>query len=457
MWVGSVLGVFYLYPFGDFLFPGRSHIAVITVVSFLILFGIPLFGLIALVSRVFFGRRNRRKLALFLGILWMLNLIGMSFTAMTIAKEFQAEQNLNEEITLDNNAETLNIALSGIDYEPTHLSFQDKVWISESGLVYDLVGLSIRKSESDRFELFKETYSRGSSRNEAEVIAQSIECKVSVNEDGVLILPSEIIIPNGKKWRGQEVRLILKVPVGKSIKLDGDFHPILRNVDLEDKQVHPWRYSNKVWTMGPEGLVCFTCYDEDDHKKRFSFDNFSNVKIEGNIKATVKQTANYYSIRLSGTPSRMDQVDISKNGEMLLITSNLNNSSSPVRLVVNMPQLNTFVAQNTDDIYLDGFEQAKLLIENRGDQQLKANVSIDSLFVMQVGNNEVDLRGKSQYLIADISESANLDADKIEVKIATVKAAQNSRARLKVSDTLYKTQDESSSVSTEGDAKVVEQ
>lgn len=65
-----------------------------------------------------------------------------------------------------------------------------------------------------------------------------------------------------------------------------------------------------------------------------------------------------------------------------------------------------------------------------GKQGLKADVTVDSLILLQEGSNKVDLRGSYAFLKAALSGDARLDAEKAAVGEADISASGASKVML---------------------------
>jgi len=389
-------------------------------------------------------------------VIWILNMLGMALNINIFARDFSDGTSVRtdwEEVDFTSDAVELQL---GKDFYKENWYMIGDLRISEKGLVSDQVHLNIKKSENDRFSLYQEVYSRGRNSNEAESLAQSIEFELEQLENGAFNIPRHFSILKGKKWRAQDLTLTLLVPVGKSIKLDKNIHRIIREIDLEDRHVGPWKYRESTWQMGPDGLVCFNCYDGDSSYKRFPYENFSSILIQGNLKTTIEKKDGF-KVSLDGNSNHLDNVSFKLEGQQLIISSDHKESLSPLRLTIGMPQLDLLVLNNTSDTRIKDFEQSKLNLRSTGTQELKADIKIDSIFVIQEGNNEVDLRGSARFLKADLANKAVLDADKFNIETAAIKAVDASKAMLMVQEELWKNADESSSIINEGQAKVVEQ
>ena len=101
-----------------------------------------------------------------------------------------------------------------------------------------------------------------------------------------------------------------------------------------------------------------------------------------------------------------------------------------------MPSLTNLFTEKTRHIKIKGFEEDRMVISNNGINDIQANVKVDSLFLHQEGKNEIDLRGKGQFLKALLGKHSRLDAKKFVVNFAEIQADEMTYASIEVSDTL---------------------
>ncbi|MFI5218858.1 MAG: PspC domain-containing protein [Bacteroidia bacterium] len=119
------------------------------------------------------------------------------------------------------------------------------------------VNLDIQKADGSQFELVQIKSSRGAT----EKIAAENANKINYNfeqKDSLLSFSRYFPLPNGVKYRDQKVKLILKVPVGKSVYLSENSDWIIYDVD---NVTNTWDGDmvGKTWTMTEQGLECMGC------------------------------------------------------------------------------------------------------------------------------------------------------------------------------------------------------
>ena len=238
----------------------------------------------------------------------------------------------------------------------------------------------------------------------------------------------------------------------KRSKLDKEITRILRSVDVEDRRITPWRESGKTWRMEEEGLVCVDCRPENASK--FPERDFTSLKVDGKMKVYVEH-GDQYEVSLAGKPHFTEQVDIVKIENTLNISTALKRSSSPIRVYITMPSLESIDVEHTDDVTIKGFNQPKMVINAKGHNELKAYAKLDSLIISQSDRSKIDLRGSCTFLKADLKERSKLDAEKISVKEAEISAFDRSRASFETLVKLTKNTDERSKILVEENPSVV--
>ena len=106
-------------------------------------------------------------------------------------------------------------------------------------------------------------------------------------------------------FRSQRVKLILKVPVGKSVYLSAGTKHILDDVD-NVTDTWDWEMINHTWTMTNRGLECIGCNLEDRNQ-----DNNSEVSVNsGDSKTNIKIDKNGVVIETENDTIKADDVHV---------------------------------------------------------------------------------------------------------------------------------------------------
>lgn len=125
------------------------------------------------------------------------------------------------------------------------------------------IELDIQKADGDKFELMQTLSARGKTEKEA---AENVS-KINYNleqKDSLIMFSDYFPVPKGIKYRMQKVRLVLKVPVGKSVHLGERSRYIIYDVD---NVTNTWDGDmvGKTWTMTEQGLECIDCDLSDSY------------------------------------------------------------------------------------------------------------------------------------------------------------------------------------------------
>ena len=117
--------------------------------------------------------------------------------------------------------------------------------------------LDIVSSPTENFELLAIKTANGFDKKEAAYRAKNIEYTV-MQTDSLIEFNSYFSITAVDKIRAQDVRLVLKVPIGKKIVLGKRMEDIIFDIDnvndmLDNDMV------NHTWLMTKKGLECIDC------------------------------------------------------------------------------------------------------------------------------------------------------------------------------------------------------
>jgi hypothetical protein len=124
------------------------------------------------------------------------------------------------------------------------------------------VQVDIVQSETDSFELVEVRTACGGDRKDASLRARNITYQFS-QRDSLIEFGGATGIDHMDKWRDQELKLILKVPVGKVIYLSRGMEHIIYDIDNVTNTLDS-EMTGRRWIMRKEGLTCVDCDGLDD-------------------------------------------------------------------------------------------------------------------------------------------------------------------------------------------------
>ncbi|NJN34154.1 MAG: PspC domain-containing protein [Saprospiraceae bacterium] len=213
--VSFALGVGWAYPFFGYL-STNSWLAPLATFNVFWIIAVPAVSLIWLVRRLLFGSRVNPTVQTVAWIIFTANIFCLASIAGKVARNFDANVRTQQVTTLENRAEIL--VLNTL-FEESSDAFEAN--LGDMRLHNQHLSKTVRchidKSDSDKFELVRYNWSNGESENEARTLLSKIDYSVDY-QDGTLTVPAAFKIPKDNLFRGQYIKLTLKVPVGKKVK-----------------------------------------------------------------------------------------------------------------------------------------------------------------------------------------------------------------------------------------------
>ena len=225
---------------------------------------LPLFALVVFLAKIFGRELTNSKLLSFSGIAsFIVGLILIFISAGSLITDFRERA-----------TETDQITLSGLSFDITADILED-----EQGFFFDVedellhienVRFNIEASRSSTASLELKHAASGRNHSEARARAQSFDYPTA-QEGEALRLSEYFTVPKESLYRGQDLKVTLRLPVGATVYLDESIENIMydiRNVqDMYDGDM-----LGHQWEMTPEGLSCTDCatieyYDADDFEE----------------------------------------------------------------------------------------------------------------------------------------------------------------------------------------------
>lgn len=266
--------------------------------AFLVL-GIPLIMLIYKAIKVLFNIRIENKFINWTALaLWIVGVVLSFILVSSIGREFRSRETQRIDLpVIQPVGDTLFIDLlnePGYDSDAFYIDNHriDGPWDITSdpdSIRIDEVSLDIVRSNSPNFELVQVNTSRGRDRRDAIENARQIEYTIE-QTSSKLKFNETFILPKGAKYRGQDIKLILKVPQGKSVFMSPDMGEIIYDIK-NVTNTYDGDMVGKTWTMTEDGLECIGCYLPPGIGERQRKDDIriridgKGVKVEGTDEA----------------------------------------------------------------------------------------------------------------------------------------------------------------------------
>ncbi|RYD73447.1 MAG: PspC domain-containing protein, partial [Sphingobacteriales bacterium] len=237
---------------------------VIGTIGLAFLVGAPIIALLYYALKLIFNiKYNSKWIGISLIIVWLagLGMVGIMAgkaiqnfgTGETLVENVELEKPIKDILYLDiNRAKALEE--NSVRYNAPFRGNM-RVKINENDI--HRVQLDIQRSENGKFELVKEYSAHGKDVNEARENAAKINYSFSRN-DTQLTFDEIFNIEKGNKWRAQDVKLILKVPVGQIILMQPGMERIIYDID-NTTDTYDDDMIGRRWLMTESGLSCQDC------------------------------------------------------------------------------------------------------------------------------------------------------------------------------------------------------
>lgn len=254
-----------IFYFPDFLqiFTGPGNVNFI-MLTLILTVCIPLIALIyGGIKLIFRFKANDKIIGLTAFVLWLLSAI--SLFALTVFEGI----NYTDDAKVTNTHLMTRLPSDTLYIQPTN-NYQDVDWENEIYLEIDNVNiyldreedklfgkpkLDVIKNRNNEIRLEIEKRSQGRTPRLAAQNARSI-IYFWEQKDSLLLLDPYFSLPEGERWRAPEVRLNLKLPIGKVICLDEDLVEIIYGID-NTMDTYDSDMAGEKWIMKEEGLTLF--------------------------------------------------------------------------------------------------------------------------------------------------------------------------------------------------------
>lgn len=259
--------------FGDTIssfFPDGLHYT-LAIISFLLVFGIPILMMIYKGIRIIFRiKRSDRAVGISALVLWIIGIAFGIFSGMSVGRGFTEKETVHETFLLKNpHRDTLYLNVNvdpDMENEDYHTKYNHKyhfekrwkaVSINGSTAKFGYPQLQIIPTEGDSIELVVFKHACGREKKEAMERARSIDYLIT-QKDSLLTFNSFFTLGPNQSWRAQSVRMELRVPIGTVIFLSGKMAGILDDVENTSNALDE-EMGDRRWRMTEKGLDCIDC------------------------------------------------------------------------------------------------------------------------------------------------------------------------------------------------------
>jgi phage shock protein PspC (stress-responsive transcriptional regulator) len=253
--VSELMGIFLPAGFG---------LAYFWTATALVLAG-PLVAMVMLALRLLFRQKGPVHRAI-MGTALMLSIIGIALMGVLGARfgsEFREEATVVHVESLPQEVKQWTMVMSTTRVEGgTKLRFNDddtdeSSWIlTDSEVYFDGIDVDVRPTYRDRPSLEWTAEAQGGSRRAARERAAAVTYDVRTDSTGRILVGDLLHYPKTDRFRGQNVELVLYLPVGHSVFLDATTVPYLDDV-ANVENIWDGHMGGKTWLMTEQGLAEF--------------------------------------------------------------------------------------------------------------------------------------------------------------------------------------------------------
>jgi phage shock protein PspC (stress-responsive transcriptional regulator) len=261
IWISSMGISNFSFPVFLKLFMGSSEQITLALIGLALFIGIPLIMLVYNGIKLIFGFKFRKR---FVGIsaftLWFAGLILCLIVGLSILSNFSHKSVIaKKHILIQPPNGFLKVYIKKDNLIDSISENETKLVIGQWNLIstnnknihFGLPELKVTGSENENFQLIINYSSRGANKEDAENHIKKIDFKF-IQNDTSLVLDPYYVLSENEKWRGQNIKMILKVPLWKAIY----FSPKTSSMLYYDSESLSFDkdLSGKKWIMTDNGL-----------------------------------------------------------------------------------------------------------------------------------------------------------------------------------------------------------
>lgn len=263
-----------IYDMMHSIFPNDLPIefAVIGLVLFL---GLPLLSMIYGGIRHLFGIKQKNKIVSYTtSILWFTGLAFIIYIVYQVSDDFREDATSKHNVELvSSKSDTLYLSVKQLQKYGSNddESYDSRIMIDNWTLLknngkstsFGFPTFDIVMNDKDSVELVEIKSASGKDKKEALYRAKHISYSV-IQKDSMIELNPQFDIEADDKWRNQNLKLVLKIPVGKVVFLSPSMKHIIYDIDNVNDT-----YDNDMlgrrWKMTSQGLECIDCEGLDKY------------------------------------------------------------------------------------------------------------------------------------------------------------------------------------------------
>jgi hypothetical protein len=277
-----------IYEWGDIVFNSGEWLFS-AVLGFILLVGVPFLALAYGGVILLFPRFKVPYLgASFFG-LWFIGLILAIMTAFSVGQEFSKEEKVSKTLVLSDQGLSSDTIDLNVGHDPFGISIHRAYYanndfmmkVDDRRIIVGNVEFDIQQSNDGQVKLEVRKSAQARSHEEAGIRADSIKYNFSMDSNSITF-DSFFSYPQIDLLRDQEVRLSLRLPVGKVVYLDPSMKRIIDDIQNVTDMYDPKMVSH-YWIMNSEGLTCLDCEEDSGNTREEISIDVNDMSVDVHI------------------------------------------------------------------------------------------------------------------------------------------------------------------------------
>ena len=433
--IAIIIAISICFPFLKYVGPNNYFLSSLGGLSLYLTLGIPLFFGLSLIAKRLLGYKMKDNWMRNLGTMWIASLVVGAFSVSNAISDYRVSGSISDSYSKSISNDVINIEVN--DEHKDEVVFLNLAGLqpTNEGLFVDDIHLEIVKSADHKIHVTKNIEARGTNKKDALANAGMVKADFEITDEGTILIPEKFLLPEGKNYRGQELKYTIAIPVGRDVKFDGATEHMLYSSSFDNSQARPWNEKNYTWRMGGNGLY------SEEYNKIANFElqipvaEMKSLFIEGHFDIQLVQ-AEEASISIVGNQDLVENVEYSTIGGSVNIKNMNRYHQTPLKIYAKVTELDQLNLEDVNYTKLEGLTQENLSIYNFGRGDLTAVMDIENLTLNLDGRQSIDLMGKGENLDMQISHNTKLKLSKYLVSNATIKGDLANRGKLYVEKAL---------------------
>ncbi len=241
---------------------GTGTNSTLTLVALILVFGIPVIGIIYSAIKILFKlKTNNKAIGISLLSLWVVGVILSFYIAISTVTDFTNTQKSKTKIEWISKSNTIYLN-SLVEEDDLQRDYKfppviGNLWIEDDKIYYDNLEVDVLQSKSNQIELIVEKIAQGKNRKVAKERAELIDFSYLL-KDSILKISPFINFDLIEQLRGQEVKVHIMLPIGSKIVLEEGCENIIYDIKNVTNE-YDWDMIGETWIMLENGLNCLDC------------------------------------------------------------------------------------------------------------------------------------------------------------------------------------------------------